>query len=129
MPQRRATGRPRSMAWRLPAILISGLFMIVTAGLPSLASGAPVREPSVETKHETVGGPASTAGTPAPELVVVAPAGTELGVAPPPPARTVVPPLMRVGSGGTGDADHLLRGRQGHDTANPDRAPPVTGQQ
>ncbi|WP_129668816.1 hypothetical protein [Phytoactinopolyspora endophytica] len=129
MPQGHATSRPRRTAWRLPTALLSGLFMIVTVGLPSLASTAQSRELSIEAKHEAASGVAIEAVDQSPDVVAAAPFGTELGLAPPPPARAVVDPLAGHGIRVRGNAADADLPRESGDSAHPDRAPPVTGQQ
>ncbi|NED95583.1 hypothetical protein G1H11_09685 [Phytoactinopolyspora alkaliphila] len=125
MHQRHARSRWHGIARRLPAVVLSGLFMVVSAGLPALASTAQSRELSVETKPSSVGVVTLAAAQELPEAIAAptTPA-PEAGLLPPPAGETTVDPLDLYRLPMWLERDGHLEPRGSQNSAHPDRAPP-----
>jgi hypothetical protein len=124
--QRHASSRRHGFAWRLPAVILSGLFMVVSAGLPALASTAQTRELPVEAKQVAGGAVMLTATQELPEVVTASPTPTsEAGLLPSSSTGTVVDPLdlYRLPTWHGPDPRSVASGSM--DAAHPDRAPPT----
>lgn len=125
MHQRHARSRWHGIVRRLPAAVLSGLFMVVSAGLPALASTAQTRELSVEAKQGSVGVVTLTATQELPEAIAASTTpAPEAGLIPAPAGETTVDPLdlYRLPTWAEGDG-YLVAGAA-QSSAHPDRAPP-----
>ncbi|NDL58168.1 hypothetical protein [Phytoactinopolyspora mesophila] len=124
----RASRRLQLLARAIPAVLLTGLFMVITGGVT--ASATPARELSPET-YQGTSSTAALAGIaefaePVAKVATVAP---ERDVAAHTPAGSVVHPLDLyplqglLGDPGRTDAQSVPR------STDHNRGPPVTGQQ
>lgn len=129
MPDRRAGGRLRGAARRLPAVLLSGIFVLVTAGLPASAAATYTRELTAGTNTQESGETALTTAAQLPDVVTPAASlGTEPGLLPPASGYSIASPLDQYMLGGSPCADAAFI-QTTPDTTHQDRAPPVAGQQ
>lgn len=130
MTDQRAHRQLRRMTSQLPAILLSSLFVFVTAGLAASASAVPSREISVETKEGSADGAATSAVQEPPDLIASPALPTsDPGLVPPPSSGTVAKPLDPYMPRGLGEHRHQRIPQAAGLTAHPDRGPPVSGQQ
>jgi hypothetical protein len=124
----RASRRLRRITQALPAVLLTGLFMVVSGGVT--ASATPARELSTETYQEANGSSALTGVAEFAEPVAkTATLTPERDLAPPTPAGTVVHPLdLYPLQGLLSDADPLAAESALRSTEH-SRGPPAPGQQ
>ncbi|AYY11520.1 hypothetical protein EF847_01070 [Actinobacteria bacterium YIM 96077] len=123
MVEGRIARHRRSAGWRLPALLLTGLLMIITTGLPATGS------PDSEAESNEFSGTTFTAldGTPAPTITGLAP-NSESDLVPPPSQGHELTALDLYPPQDHATGRHVAITEAVGNTGHPDRAPPGAGQ-
>lgn len=128
MPGRRAQHRLPRLLRGLPAILLSGVFMLVTAGLPAVAATARADDRAADSEASLSGSADSIAAHDLPGAVVTVSSFQDDPdtAAPPPSSWTTVDPLDLYPPAHLRSDAAVGSGEHDRTTTDPVRGPPAT---